>query len=354
MKPAVSLVLSFVLVIAGLACNREDPPPPTAKVTSASPDLETPSIRHQTSALVGTWTAGFWVDSGFVPAIRTWPQRRYMSKAEFADYMQRSKRGEVITPKRLAIKDIPPQWFGGKAVPDTWYGYSGFTGTQFAVHTPGAMEVGDPDQGYQWVLEIDQTTPDGSFDGILFTQEPQGGELAVTVKKHSPEWSDITAYLGPLFDQEEDRVIQDPKSSAGAPGRIRPSLGHPRDPQVRKQSDLHFDLARIPLNKNGNRLYRFEMTRTYREGNAMPWLTQLTGWLLRSRDGKVSLVEKSIVLDDGDSQLTTSITPVSVVRLNERTFVLSHERGYEWSAVSLSEWDGSHLVPGNSFTLESK
>jgi hypothetical protein len=144
-----------------------------------------------------------------------------------------------------------------------------------------------------------------------------------------------------LLDADELRVLQSDSTAASISW-----TGHPLSAAERARAAIALtSLDRIDAPAVGVRLYRFKAVRRYRpleQGTAScPTLTSLDGIVLEGAGRRLALVEPRLGFEgaclDTPGMRAPVVAPLGLLILDERSFLLALEEGYEWSAPIIYE-----------------
>lgn len=260
---------------------------------------------------------------------------------------------DEIVPKSLG--GHPEPWFRAcETPPATWYFWPS-AGSPMALKTSGVVEVENHSQT-NWALTTDYPQKRGAEKGSH--HEQVGFALSVDLKadgmfeieRGSTEAGQVVAYVKSAFNSSEAAEIA---RLAAAPAADGPPAagGFPLSGEQRAQVKLAVTkLYRDRAGIGGAHVYYVEVEKRYKKptssrDTSCENVAFLKGWVLKRKDGTLGMLEDSFGLTDCDGKdRGSSVELFSVMALNNRTFLLAVEHGWEGESYTIYELKDFSLV----------
>lgn len=260
---------------------------------------------------------------------------------------------DEVAPKSLG--GHPEPWFRRcETSPATWY-FRPSAGSLLALKTSGVVEVENHSQT-NWALTTDypqkREAEKGSHHGQV------GFALSVDLKadgmveigRGSAEAGKVVAYVKSAFDSSEAAEVAR-LAAAPAPNGLPAAGGFPLSAEQRAQAGLAVTkLYRDRAGIDGAHVYYVEVEKRYQKptGSRDPSCENvafLKGWVLKRKDGTLGMLDDSFGLTDCDGKYGAgSVELFAVLTLNDRTFLLAVEHGWEDERYTVYELKGFGLV----------
>jgi len=175
-------------------------------------------------------------------------------------------------------------------------------------------------------------------------------EAMIDIEKESAEAKGIVAHIKSAFINLESadvaRIAAEPATSLSLLAR-----GFPFSKDERAKIALNLvKLTRSKTVIDGRRLYYFIVEKQYsRPESQRDWqcynVAELSGWILKGKDGNLSIVNEYFWITDCDRKGGGAVTSSSIFRLKDRTFVFTAEHDYDSESYLISELTEYGLDP---------
>jgi hypothetical protein len=238
--------------------------------------------------------------------------------------------------------------------PATWYFWPS-ADSPLSLKTSGIVEVENHSQT-NWALTTDYTQKrDGDKGshheqvGFALSVDLKVGGMAV-IEKGSAEADKVVAYVKSAFDSYEAAAIAR-LAAAPAAGNLPAAGGFPLSGTRRAQAGLAVaKLYRDRAGIGGAHIYYVEVEKRYGKPAGLPDpscenVAFLKGWVVKRKDGTLGMLNDGFGLTDCDGKdRGNSVELFSTISLNDRTFLLTVEHGWEDESYTIYELKDFSLV----------
>lgn len=241
----------------------------------------------------------------------------------FAQYRNETWSG----PKSLADSASP--WFErGGSLSTRWYFWPS-PDSPTVLKATKAVRVESHCQTI-WALQSNLPKPPvgvGHDDNIgVALNVNQKVENLIKLESETSESVDVSLLVNFAFEKTERTRIPKPNPSrVGTPATLQ---------------KLYRSRARV----KGQHIYYFEAAKQY--GSADPTCNDVSffkGWILKQSNGSPVLVSSHLAFTDCDMKTERSTLPFGVIVINDRTFLIAQEHGYEDESYVVFEIRGSRI-----------
>ena len=271
-----------------------------------------------------------------------WPRPRDIAESIYAEGT------EVV---HHSLTDLPEPWFKqcGKT-PTTWF-FSPSDGTATLVRATKVFQV-SAHSGSNWALLTDfprQSSEDPLHDILgVAVNVNQKIEPAIEINTASTEANEISSFVKQIFTGIETEEID--RMRAETPPAIT-NLPLMFSLSKEERAKIEVSLTRLYRSNsvvNGEHIYYFEAEKYYQRPTTSrnpgcDDISALQGWISADAKGGIGLMENLLVFTDCDRKGPSTMIPLGMMRLKDRTFLFVIEHGWEDASYTILELDTSGL-----------
>ena len=170
----------------------------------------------------------------------------------------------------------------------------------------------------------------------------------IKVSQAPSEKKDLLAFITSEFIKLEREAVARLVIEEGVSSNRLKYKGHPTSDQERNEINVTLmTLYRTTSIVSNQLIYYFEVQREYSKpktfnDSACPGISFFKGFLKKEK-GKLTFLDKDLVITDCDWKLATSILPFGIIKAGSTNFIVTQENYYESESYQLLELGSSDL-----------
>jgi hypothetical protein len=259
------------------------------------------------------------------------------------------------TPSPQALSDIPSSWSGQMPLPTAWKLLS-LNGDSKMLRVSKPVQF-DAHCAGNWGLLTDYHSKDTDHFppiGVALSsnQKIEGIKLLEESRRplddHSTEWEQLLSFVKPIFQQAETKKML--KETRGNPrilnGRLE-RTGHPLDPKERGKVAIKLNAVYRGMPEDGNTtFYYLEAVKEYLFMGIQysTGLSILQAWVSKNSQGEFQVLGKTLTITNEGGKEIVTVIPLGFLSLQERTYFIVYEHGYENERYLIYKLNRSSLV----------